>query len=70
MSGAGTLWELPGGHRAIEVSGSTRDTLRVSVIAPNWPFPKPPIEYARSLCKPLPMRYYKGAVPDVGEAPF
>lgn len=66
----GQLWEMPGGHRAIEVSGSTRQVLRLSVITPNWPFPKPPVEVARRLCKALPMKYYHGAVPDVGEAPF
>jgi hypothetical protein len=51
----GDLWEMPGAHRALEVSGSTRTTLRLSVIDPKWPFPKPPIEVARTLCKPLPI---------------
>lgn len=63
----GDLWEMPGGHRAIEVSGSTSTLLRLSVIDPSWPFPKPPIEVARVLCKRLPMKYYHGQVPD---APF
>lgn len=69
---AGDRWALPGGHEAIEVSGSTRDVLRVSVIAPNWPFPKPPQEVARKLCKRMPSRYLKGAVPppDYPEALF
>lgn len=60
---AGNLWSLPGGHEAIELDGSTRDLLRVSVIVPGWPFPKPPITVARNLCKLLPLRYLKGAVP-------
>jgi hypothetical protein len=62
----GDKWMLPGGHEAIEVSGSTRTTLRVCVIKPHWPFPTPPREVARDLCQPLPMRYYGGAT--VGEA--
>ena len=58
---AGTLWTLPGGHRALEVSGSTRDYLRVSVITPGWPFPKPPQDVPRALCERAPMRYHGGA---------
>lgn len=58
---AGTLWTLPGGHRALEVDGSTRDVLRVAVLHPHWPYAGPPIEYARSLCERAPMRYYGGA---------
>jgi hypothetical protein len=58
---------MPGGHRALEVSGSTRDVLRLSVIDPSWPFPKPAIDVARVLCKKLPMRYYHGQLQD---APF
>ena len=58
---AGTLWTMPGGHKAIEVEGSTRTTLRLSVIAPGWPFPKPPVEVARCLCERAPMRYHGGA---------
>lgn len=65
----GQLWEMPGGHRGIEVSGSTRQVLRLSVITPNWPFPKPPVEVARGLCKPLPMKYYHGNTPK-DDAPF
>ena len=57
MSGPGTRWKLPGDHQAIEVSGSTRDMLRVCVIAPNWPFPKPPQEVSRALCTRMPSRY-------------
>jgi hypothetical protein len=64
---AGDKWELPGGHRAIEVSGSTRDYLRVCVIKPKWPFPNAPQEVARTLCTKLPMRYYGDRLPD---APF
>lgn len=60
---AGNLWTLPGGHEAIEVEGSTRDTLRVCVIVPNWPFPRPTTNVPRSLCTLMPSRYLKGAVP-------
>ena len=60
---AGYLYELPGGQHGIEVEGSTRDVLRVMPIHPNWPFPLPPITVARKLCKLLPSRYLKGAVP-------
>lgn len=70
---AGQLWEIPGGHRALEVENSTRDTLRLCVIVPDWPFPKPPIQVARSLCTKLPMRYNNPTPPDissVGEALF
>lgn len=63
---AGTRWRLPGGHEALELEGSTRDVLRLSVIVPNWPFPKPPIEVARALCEALPSRYLHGAVPTEG----
>ena len=63
MSSPGTRWQLPGGHEALEVSGSTRQVLRVCVIRPNWPFPQSPIEVARNLCKPLPSRYLHGAIP-------
>ena len=60
---AGNRWTLPGGREAIEVEGSTRDVLRVMPIRPNWPFPLPTITVARKLCKLLPSRYLKGAVP-------
>ncbi len=60
---AGNLYQLPGGQEAIEVEGSTRDLLRVMPIRPNWPFPVPTITVARKLCKLLPSRYLKGAVP-------
>lgn len=66
----GDKWELPGGHQALEVSGSTRTVLRLSVIDPKWPFPKPPVEVARVLCKPLPMRYYHGQTHTTDDAPF
>jgi hypothetical protein len=39
------------------------------VIDPKWPFPKPPVEVARVLCKPLPMRYYHGQT-HTTDAPF
>lgn len=58
---AGTKWALPGGQHAIEMDGSTRDELRLSVSVPGWPFPKPPVCVARSLCKRLPMRYHGNA---------
>jgi len=60
---AGDKWQLPGGHLAIEVDGSTPDTLRVCVIPPGWAWVKPPQDVARVLCERLPMRYYGGAVP-------
>ena len=67
---AGTRWQLPGGHQALEIAGSTRDCLKVCVITPGWPFPKPPIDVPRKLCKAMPSRYLQGAVPpeDVEEA--
>ena len=58
---AGDRWTLPGGHSAIEVEGSTVDTLRVMIVVPGWPWPKPPQEVARVLCERAPMRYYGGA---------
>jgi hypothetical protein len=68
----GTLWSMPGGHQAIEASGSSRQTLRLMVCVPGWPFPKPPVEVARVLCRRLPMRYYNGKPaapgPDAPEA--
>lgn len=62
MSGPGTLWSVPGDRQALEVSGSTRDYLRLAVIDPQWPFPRPPIEVARTLCRRLPSRYLGGQV--------
>lgn len=62
---AGNRYRLPGGREAIEVEGSTRDVLRVCVIVPNWPFPKPAVSVPRKLCELLPSRYLKGAVPPV-----
>jgi hypothetical protein len=67
VTGPGTRWRLPGGHEALEVPGSTRTTLRVCVIAPNWPFPKPPQDVARALCERMPSRYLQGK-DVVGEA--
>ncbi len=63
MSSPGNKWRLPGGHEAIEVEGSTRDTLRVCVMVPRWPFPSPTINVPRNLCQLMPSRYLKGAVP-------
>jgi hypothetical protein len=59
---AGDKWELPGGHKALEVAGSTASTLVVCIIPdPPWPFPKPPQMVARNLCKKLPSRYGGGS---------
>lgn len=68
MTGPGTRWELPGGHQALEIDGSTRDTLRVCVIRPNWPFPQAPQLVSRALCKRLPSRYLRETPDDVGDA--
>lgn len=59
--GAGDRWRLPGAHEALELPGSTRDVLRLCVIDPTWPWPKPP---AWALCERLPSRYLHGAVPN------
>lgn len=59
----GDRWRMPGAHEALEVSGSTRDTLRLCVIDSQWPWPKPPVAVARVLCEPLPSRYLHGAIP-------
>ena len=58
---AGDVWFIPGGHKALELDGSTRDVLRLAVIVPAWPFPKPPVEVVRSLCEKAPSRYLKEA---------
>lgn len=60
---AGNRWRLPGAHEAIEMPGSTRDALRVCVIDPLWPWPKPPMTVARVLCELMPSRYLHGAIP-------
>lgn len=60
---AGDRWRMPGGHEAIEVPGSTRDILRLAVIVPGWPWPRPPVDVARALCEAMPSRYLHGAVP-------
>jgi hypothetical protein len=65
----GELWELPGGHRAIETDGSTPDTLRVMILPPGWPWFKPPQTVPRALCTRLPMRYHGGAAPETGKGP-
>ena len=59
---AGDLWAMPGGHRTLEMNGSSHDVLRLSVIVPGWPYPKPPVTVARNLCERLPCRYLPGQV--------
>jgi len=61
--GCGDRWRLPGHYEALEVSGSTRDALRVCVIDPQWPWPKPPQMVARALCELMPSRYLNGDYP-------
>jgi hypothetical protein len=61
----GTKWRLPGGHEALEVSGSTTDVLRVCILVPGWGWLKPPQEVARVLCELAPMRYFGGEVPSL-----
>ncbi len=61
---AGDRWRMPGGHEALEMPGSTRTVLRLSVINPRWPFPAPPVECVRSLCERMPSRYLHGATPE------
>ena len=64
----GDLWQIPGGHEGLELSGSTRDQLRIGLIREGWQWLAPPIIVARVLCERLPMRYYCGQVaPDVSE---
>lgn len=60
---AGDRWAMPGGHQAIEMPGSTRDVLMLAVIVPGWPWPRPPVEVARTLCEAMPSRYLHGAIP-------
>ena len=60
MTSPGTLWALPGGHRALELDGSTRDTLRLAILPPGWHWMLPAKDVARVLCVRLPMRYYCG----------
>jgi hypothetical protein len=43
--------------------GSARDTLRLAIITPGWPYPAPPKDWARSLCELMPSRYLHGATP-------
>jgi len=58
----GDLWEIPGGHRAIEVDGSTPDRLALRIIQPGeWLQGRQIV--ARNLCTRLPMRYYRQADP-------
>lgn len=59
---AGDLWTMPGGHKGLEMEGSSPDVLRLSVIVEGWPFPKPPILVARVLCQRAPSRYLHGQV--------
>jgi hypothetical protein len=70
MTGPGTRWELPGGHQALEVDGSTRDTLRVCVIREHWPWPQAPQTVARDLCKRMPSRYLRETAADGEDAPW
>lgn len=64
----GDLWRIPGGHEGLELSGSTRDQLRIGLIRDGWQWMAPPIIVARVLCEPRTMRYYGGQVsPDVSE---
>ena len=60
---AGDRWRLPGGQEAIEMPGSARDTLRLAIITPDWPYPAPPKDWARSLCELMPSRYLHGEKP-------
>jgi hypothetical protein len=54
----GDVWIMPGGHRALEVDGSTRDTLRLRVIQPDQ-WLQNAVNCARSLCTPAEMRYFQ-----------
>jgi hypothetical protein len=54
----GDLWTMPGGHKAIEVDGSTRDTLRLRVIQQDQ-WLQNAVTCARSLCTPAEMRYFQ-----------
>jgi len=60
---AGDRWRMPGAHEALELPGSTRDALRLSVIDPAWRYPKQPQMVARVLCELMPSRYLNGAIP-------
>ena len=65
---AGDAWLMPGGHKALEMPGSTRDELRLSVVVDGWPYPAPPKMVVRALCERLPSRYLQGSIPQ-DEAP-
>lgn len=67
---AGDVWLIPGGHRALELSHSTRDVLVLSIMDPHWPFPKPPVSVPRDLCVKQPSRYHGRVMPEGEEAPF
>lgn len=60
---AGDAWLTPSGRKAVEMPGSTRDELRLSVIVDGWPYPSPPMMVVRSLCQRLPSRYLQGDTP-------
>lgn len=58
---AGDKWLVNGMHEAIELDGSTRDMLRLSLLAKDWPWQlKPPQEVPRVLCERLASRYHGG----------
>lgn len=55
----GDPWLLPCRHKAIEMQGSTDDTLQLRVIKPPWLGDL--LTVPRVLCQPLRARYYGGA---------
>ena len=55
---AGDKWRTPGDHEGIETDGSTRTTLRLMMLKPNWPFPTGVREIPRLLCTKMPSRYH------------
>jgi hypothetical protein len=64
---AGQLWGLPGGHRAIETDGSTRDRLNLLRLEPGNPGWRPATLVPANLCTPLPMKYHGGQTPTTQE---
>lgn len=65
---AGDRWKLPDGREALEVENDEPGWLRVMPIRENWPFPLPPVEIERKLCKRMPSRYLHGQVQQEEEA--
>lgn len=53
----GDLWVIPGGHRAIEVEGSTDQAIRVRIIQ-EGEWLQRAMMVPRELCEPGQMRYY------------